>query len=108
MRRLANILSVALLALLLAGCAGKVPDNVSSIGGNVSTDGTTWFAGFVITFKDAIPADVEKTLLDAGAQKSAEHAFTFPSVRAVNDPIYMKAVAAAGGSGVAFTITPLN
>ena len=49
-----------------------------------------------------------KTLLDAGAQKRAEHAFTFPSVRAVNDPIYMKAVAAAGGSGVAFTITPLN
>lgn len=108
MRRFLNILSVALLALLLAGCAGKVPDNVASIGGNLSTDGTTWSAGFVVTFKDAIPADVEKSLLDAGAEQNAPHEFTFRSVRAVNDPTRMKAVAAAGGSGVPFTITPLK
>jgi hypothetical protein len=83
---------------------------------NVSATGTVdqtgnWNAGFTVTFKDAVPADVTARLAKAGGVRSRDTALNvwkFPHVKSPNDPALMQAVAAAAGSGVAFTITPIK
>ena len=75
-----------------------------------------WSAGFTITFKDAIPADVVTALANAGGQpvvgrassRAASTIWRFPGAAAPNDPNLMRAVTAAAGSGTSFTLTPLR
>lgn len=83
--------------------------NVSATG---SVDQTgNWNAGFTVTFKDAVPADVTARLAEAGgvrARDTALNLWKFPNVKSPSDPALMQAIAAAAGSGVAFTVTPLK
>ena len=119
--------------LLLAGCAGGPHgtagagyDNNGNATVNAGLDVTTnvnvgvtggynvpsgnWSAGFLITFKDAVPPDVAQQLADAGGvptRNTADLIWQFPDVKSPADPAYQKAVVAAAGAGD-FTVTPLK
>lgn len=82
MRRLASILAVGLALVLLGGCASDGSTVVESVGANVSTDGATWSAGLVITFKEqpdaqfyTFAAQAQATVADS---KGSETQFTLP------------------------------
>jgi hypothetical protein len=99
MRRLAHILALCAL-VMVTGCARDGSSLVNSVGANVSTDGTTWSAGVVITFKEVPPVEIAKQLRDLGGQESVNaRAFTFPRAREANDPAYQKAIGIAASAG---------
>jgi hypothetical protein len=91
--------------LLLTGCARDGSSLVNSVGANVSTDGTNWSAGVVITFKEVPPVEIASQIRDLGGQQSPDaRSFVFPRAREANDPAYQKAIGIAASAGD-FTVT---